>query len=109
MISARALRPRKKARSPWKLSRTVNGFTLLHDSRIGVSVLKGGCTRSPHEFTWSERLILAVVTVHLPSPQTTSGIHNLPSGAAEDLLHRWRLRLNHCPVPQSALGQVCRG
>src|SRR5437773_9998387 len=107
MISTRVLRPKKKVRSPWKLSRTVNGFTLLHDSRVGVSVLKGGCTRSSHEFTWSERLIFAGVTVHSPSPQTTSGIHNLPPSAREDFWHRWRFRLNGCAVTQCALAQFC--
>src|SRR5262245_64694175 len=82
---------RKKSRFPCNLSRTVNGFTSIHDACNCVSVLEGSCTGSAHEPTGPERLIFAVVTVDLPSAQAAAGIHYLPSIALKHLFYFRRL------------------
>src|SRR5262249_2770124 len=81
-----AFDPRKKSRSPWKRSRTVNAFTLIHNSRIGVSVLKSRRTWTTLELAGPERFIFAEITIDLPSPQAAAGIHDLPAVAPEYLL-----------------------
>src|SRR4029077_3799059 len=108
MLPRRAADRRKKSRSPCKSSRTVNGFTSIHDSRFGVSVLKRSCAWSPHEPAGPERLIFSVVAVDLPSAQTASGIHDFPAIAAEYLLHVRRLSLDNGAVPQTILSRLYR-
>src|SRR5437016_5835951 len=100
MLPRRAPDRRKKSRSPCKSSRTVKGFTSIHDSRFGVSVLKRSCARSPHELARPERLIFSVIAVDLPPAQTASGIHNLPSIGAKYLFHFRRLLLSNSPAAQ---------
>src|SRR6266700_3839153 len=72
ILPLRVLDPRKKLRSPWKLSRTVNAFTSLRDSRVGVSVFERCRARSTHEFTRPQRFIFAKVAVHLPAPSAAA-------------------------------------
>src|SRR5437899_6556780 len=109
ILLRRVLDPRKKSRSPWKCRRAVNGFTSIEDACVGISVLKGGCARSSHEFTGSKRLIFAEIAVYLPAAKAATGIHDFPPSAVKNLLHRWRLRLDDCAATQSALAQFCRG
>ena len=76
----------KKSRSPRKRRRTLNSFTLIRDSRVGVSVLKGGRTRATLELARSERFIFAEITIDLPQAQAATGIRDFPSVAAENFL-----------------------
>src|SRR5437667_1195253 len=94
MLGPGASDRRKKSRSPCKSSRTVKGFTSIHDSRFGVSVLKRRCARSPHEPAGSERLIFSVIPIDLPPAQTDSGLHDLPPIAAKYLLDVRRVSLD---------------
>ena len=108
MLRRRAPDRRKKSRSPCKSSRTVNSFTSIRDSRFGVTVLKRSCARSPHELAGPERLIFSVIAVDLPPAQTAAGIHDLPSIAAEYLLHVRRLSLDNGAVAQTTLSRLYR-
>src|SRR4029077_2051121 len=67
-------------------SRTLNGFTSIDDSRVGVCVLKGSRTGTTLELARPERFIFAEITIDLPPPQTAPGIHDLPAVAPEDFL-----------------------
>src|SRR5436190_21683972 len=75
--------PRKKSKSPRKVSRTVNGFTSVDDSRTGIGVLERGCARTALELSGPEWFIFAKITVDLPATQTAAGIHNFPAIAPE--------------------------
>src|SRR5215475_15687097 len=86
IIASPDFEPRKKWRSPWKHNRTLNCFTSIYDSRVGVCVLKGSRTRTTLELSGAERFIFAEITIDLPSPQTAAGIHDLPAVAPEDFL-----------------------
>lgn len=52
----------------------------------GVSILKCGGPRPPHEFARSKRLVFAKITIQLPASQAAAGIHNFPTRAAENSL-----------------------
>ena len=91
----------KKSRSLCRLSRTVNGFTSIRDSCVGVCVLEGSRARSPHELARPERLIFSVIAVDLPTAQTAAGIHNLPSITAKHFLHIRRLGLDNRTMAQN--------
>src|SRR5207248_9283618 len=86
ITASRAFDPRKTLRSPWKQSRSLNGFTSIYDPRVGVCVLKSGRTWSSLELAGPERFIFAKITIDLPPPQTATGIHDLPAVAPEDFL-----------------------
>src|SRR5205807_9660861 len=105
MLRRRASDRRKKSRSPCNSIRTVNGFTSIHDSRFGVSILKRSCARSSHKLTGAERLIFSIIAVDLPPAQTASGIHDLPSITAEYFLHVGRLSLDNGAAAQTALSR----
>src|SRR6266700_8269974 len=85
-VPVRAFERRKKSRSPRKRSRTMNGFTLISNPRVGISVLKWSRTRTTLELAGPERFIFAEITIDLPLPQTAAGIHDLPAAAPEDFL-----------------------
>src|SRR2546425_13320775 len=90
-------------------SRNLKSYaTSIRNSRIGVRVLEGSRARPPHEFARSERLIFSVIAVDLPPAQTAAGIHDLPSTAAEYLLHVRRLSFDNGAVPQTALRRLYR-
>jgi hypothetical protein len=84
--STAGFRAKKKSRSPRKRSRTLNGFALIRDSRVGVSVLKGGRTRATLELVRSQRFIFAEITIDLPPVQVATGIHDFPAVAAKNFL-----------------------
>src|SRR5689334_18100011 len=79
-----AFDPRKILRSPLKRRQTLNGFTSIYDSCVGVRVLERSGARTALELSGAERFIFAEITIDLPSPQTAAGIHDLPPVAPED-------------------------
>src|SRR6266487_7198814 len=87
IIVRRLLDPRKKGRSPWKLSRTVKDLTSFLDSRVGIGVFKCSSTWPGHEAAGTERFIFAIVTIDLPPAQAAARIYNFPSRAAKNFLH----------------------
>src|SRR5260370_15296831 len=68
-----------------------------------VSVFKTAPARAGHQSSGTERFILAVITIKLPAPQTTAGIDNFPSGAAENALNFSGRRLQHQPTMERTL------
>src|SRR5215470_4792751 len=86
----------------------VNGFTLIDDSCVGVSVLKSGRTGPTLELAGTERFIFAEVTIDLPLAQTAAGIHDLPAVASEDFLKLRRRCLHHRPATQATMSSLHR-
>src|SRR6266446_9164460 len=77
-----------------------------------VSVFKSGPARAGHQPSGAERFILAVITIELPAPQTTTGIDNFPAGAAENALNFSGRSLQHQPTMERTLrfrgsGKMC--
>src|SRR5262245_8748894 len=105
-----AFDPRKKWRSPWKRSQTVNAFTLIRDSRFGVSVLKSSRTRATLKLAGPQRFIFAEITIDLPSPQPAAGVHDLPVVATEDFLQLWGCCVYNGSATQATVssGHRCR-
>src|SRR5438034_10426250 len=96
IISCRLLDPRKKGRSPRKVSRTVKELTSFLDSRVGIGVFKCSPTWPGHQATGTKRFIFAIVTIDLPPAQTAARIDNFPTRAAKDFAHSRRERFNGC-------------
>src|ERR1700693_5585317 len=55
--------------------------------RDRVSVFERRAPRAGHESSWTQRLVLAVITIDLPAAQSAPGIDNFPSRAAEGALN----------------------
>src|SRR5262249_11447675 len=87
---------------------TLNGFTSIYDSRVGVSVLKGSRTRTTLELARPERFIFAEITIDLPPSQTAAGIHDLPAVAPEDFLKFRGRCLYHRSTTQGAVPSLHR-
>src|SRR6266404_4056702 len=104
ILLRRVLDGRKKSRSPWRLSRTENGFTSIDDACVGISVFKSGRARSTLKLAGSKRFVFAEIAVDLPSAQAAARIHDLPATAAKNLLQLWRRCLDNSSVAQRTLG-----
>src|SRR5262245_753646 len=98
-----AFDPRKKSRSQRKRSRTLNAFTLIHNLRVCVSVVKSRLTPTTLELAGPERFIFAEITIDLPSPQSAAGIHDLPAVAPEYLLKLRGCCLDNGPATQATV------
>src|SRR6266446_10658900 len=77
-----------------------------------VSVFKSGPARAGHQPSGAERFILAVITIELPAPQTTTGIDNFPAGAAENAVNFSGRSFQHQPTMERTLrfrgsGKMC--
>src|SRR6266478_5372588 len=86
ILLRRVLDGRKKSRSPWRLSRTENGFTSIDDACVGISIFKSGRTRSTLKLTRAKRFIFDEIAVDSSPAHFTPGIHDLPQDAAKNVL-----------------------
>src|SRR4029077_6827550 len=103
ILLRRVLDGRKKSRSPWRLTRTENGFTSIDDACVGISVFKSGRTRSTLKLAGAKGFVFTEIAVDLPAAQATARVHDFPTIAAKDLLHFGRRCLYNGPVTQAAL------
>src|SRR6267378_4421435 len=85
----------------------VKELTSLTDSPFRIRILKRRPARPGHEPARTQRLILAIIKIDLPSTESAARIDNLPSRAAKNLMHSRRWRFDNYAVTQAALARFC--
>ena len=85
----------------------MKGLTSLTDSPFGIRILKRRPAWPGHEPARTQRLILAIIKINLPSTEAAARIDNLPSCAAKNFAHGRRWRFNDYAVTQAALARFC--
>src|SRR6266446_9913063 len=87
----------------------VKELTSLTDSPFRIRIFKRRPARPGHEPARTQRLILAIIKIDLPSTESAARIDNFPSCAAKNFAHGRRWRFNDYAVTQAALARLCRG
>src|SRR5437660_6255376 len=85
----------------------VKELTSLTNSPFRIRILKRGPARPGHEPARTQRLILAIIKIDLPSAESAARIDNFPSCAAKNFAHGRRWRFNDYAVTQAALARFC--
>src|ERR1700681_2925049 len=87
----------------------VKELTSLTDSPFQIRIFKRGPARPRHEPARTQRLILPIIKIDLPSAESATGIDNFPSCAAKNLPQRRIRRLDDHTAAQAALSAACGG
>src|SRR5438132_10988181 len=87
----------------------VKELTSLTNSPFRIRILKRGPAWPGHEPARTQRLILPIIKIDLPSAESAARIDNFPSCAAKNLPHRRIRRLDDHAVAQAARSAACGG